>query len=92
MFKKLPHIQKYHHFYFNSKDPGIVFYKEKLEDNYKKATLRTFSYDFNILPSKIKVKPLSLKRQEELYKEIAPYVDLPYHDITCPKPAEFNNN
>jgi len=88
MFKKLPNIQKYHHFYFNSKDPGVVFYKNRLEDDYKKATIRTFSFDSNILPPTINARSLSLKRQEELYKEIAPYVDLPFRDITCPKPNE----
>lgn len=89
-FKKLPNIQKYHHFYFSCQHPGVVFYKNKLEDNYEKATIRTFSYDFDILPSTISCKPLSLKRQEELYKEIAPYVDLPFRDITCPKPKLKN--
>jgi len=91
-FKKLPHIQKYHHFYFTSKYPGIVFYKNRLEDEYEKATIRTFSFDSNILPSTINVKSLSLKRQEELFKEIAPYVELPFRDITCPKPTEFEAN
>jgi hypothetical protein len=85
-FKKLPLIQKYHHFYFSSQNPGVIFYKDRLEDNYEKATVRTFSYDTNILPPIINCKPLSLKKQEELYKEIAPYVDIPFRDITCPKP------
>ncbi|CAG8721546.1 9640_t:CDS:1, partial [Funneliformis mosseae] len=72
--------------------PRVVCYKDRLEDDYKKITIRSFSYDSSILPSKISIRPLSLKRQEELYKEIAPYVDLPYRDITCPKPVEFNTN
>jgi hypothetical protein len=87
-FKKLPNIQRYHHFYFTSKYPGVVFYKERLEDDYKSATVCNFPFDSDILPSTISVRPLSLKRQEELHKEIAPYVDLPFHDITCPKPSE----
>ena len=77
-FKKLPNIQKYYHFYFTSQHPGVVFYKVKIEDDYKKAVLRTFSFDSNILPSTISARLLSLKKQEELYKEIAPYVDLPF--------------
>jgi hypothetical protein len=85
-FKKLLNIQKYHHFYFSSQHPGIVFYKDKLENNYEKATIRTIFYDTNILPPTISFRPLSLKRQEELYKEIAPYVDLPFREITCSKP------
>ena len=91
-FKKLPNIQKSHHFYFISKDPGVVCYKDRLEDDYKKITIRSFSYNSSILPSKINVRPFSLKRQEELYKEIVPYIDLSYCDITCFKLAKFNTN
>ena len=92
MFKKLSNIQKYHHFYFTSQHPGIVFYKDRLEDNYKETTIRNFPFDFNISPSIISIRLLSLKRQEELYKEIAPYVDLPFRNITCPKPNEQETN
>jgi hypothetical protein len=92
MFKKIPNIQKQHHFYFTSQHPGVVFYKDKLEDDYKKTTIRNFPFDTNILPSTIGIKPLSLKRQEELYKEIAPYVDLPFRNITCPKPNEHETD
>ncbi|PKY39571.1 hypothetical protein RhiirA4_415139 [Rhizophagus irregularis] len=84
--KKLPNIQKYYHFYFTSKFPGVVFYKNRIEDDYKQFTICTFPFNINTLPSTINVRQLSLKRQEELYKEIAPYVDLPFRDITCPKP------
>ncbi|UZO13640.1 uncharacterized protein OCT59_005137 [Rhizophagus irregularis] len=87
-FKKLPNVQKYHHFYFNSQHPGVVFYKDRLEDNYKEATIHNCTYATNILPSTISPRPLSLKRQEELYKEISSFVDLPFHDITCSKPNE----
>ena len=87
MFKKLPNIQKYHHFYLTSQHPGVIFYKDRIEDDYKEAIIRTFSYATNILPPTIDVRPLSLKRQEELHKEIAPYVDLPFRDATCPKPS-----
>ncbi len=92
MFKKLLNIQKFYHFYFTSQHPGVVFYKDRIEDDYKKATICTFSFDSNILPPIISVRSLSLKRQEELYKEIAPYVDLPYQDITCPKPNKSEMN
>ena len=88
MFKKLPNIQKYHHFYFISQHPRVVFYKDRPEDDYKNAIVRNFSFDFNITPFTINVRSLSLKRQEELYKEIASYVELPFHSITCPKPSE----
>jgi hypothetical protein len=90
--KKLPNIQKQHHFYFTSLHPGEVFYKDKLEDNYKKATICNFPFDPDILPSIIGIRPLSLKRQEELYKEIAPYIDTPFCDITCPKPKEHETD
>ncbi|RIA93443.1 hypothetical protein C1645_819411 [Glomus cerebriforme] len=61
-FKKIPNIQKYHNFYFTSKELGVVCYKDRLEDDYKKITIRPFSYDSSILPSKINIRPLSLKR------------------------------
>ena len=86
MFKKLPNIQKYHHFYFTLKHSGVVFYKDRIEDDYKKATIRIFSFNFNILPLTISIRLLSLKRQEELYKEIASYIDLSFRNITCLKP------
>ncbi|CAB4496343.1 unnamed protein product [Rhizophagus irregularis] len=70
-----------HHFYFTSQHPGVIFYKDKLKDDYKKATVRNFPFDFDILPSTINIRPLSLKRQKELYKEITPYVDTPFRDI-----------
>ena len=92
MFKKLLNIQKFYHFYFTSQHPGVVFYKDRIEDDYKKATICTFSFDSNILPPIISVRSLSLKRQEELYKEITPYVDLSYQDITCSKPNESEMN
>ncbi|CAG8475198.1 35724_t:CDS:2 [Gigaspora margarita] len=95
LFKKLPNIQKYQHFYFTSQYPGVISYKDSLEDNYKTFIVRSFSFDANVLPPTINTKPLSFKRQEELYKEIAPhvdYVDLPFCDITCPKPEELKTS
>ncbi|KAF0371053.1 chaperonin: PROVISIONAL [Gigaspora margarita] len=85
-FSKLSNIQKYQHFYFTSRNPGIVFYKDDIDDDYQNFTIRSSSFNTNTLLSTIDIKPLSLKRQEELYKEIAPYVDLPFRDITCSKP------
>ncbi len=88
MFKKLPNIQKYHHFYFISQHPRVVFYKDRPEDDYKNAIVHNFSFDFNITSFTINVRSLFLKRQEELYKEITPYVELSFRSITCPKPSE----
>ncbi|CAG8623983.1 4472_t:CDS:2 [Dentiscutata erythropus] len=85
-FKKLPNIQKYYHFYFTSQYLEIVSYKNNLEESYKTFTMRSFFFDANNLPSTLNVKPLTFKQQEELYKEIAPHVDLPFRDITCLKP------
>ncbi|CAB4423132.1 unnamed protein product [Rhizophagus irregularis] len=66
--------------------------RDKVEDSYKETTVRNFSFNFNIQPSIINARPLTLKRQKELYKEIAPYVDLPFRNITCPKPNERETN
>ncbi|CAG8593005.1 1388_t:CDS:2 [Dentiscutata erythropus] len=85
-FKKLPHIQKYHHFYFTSQHTGIVFFKDDLQDNYESFTIRLFSFNTDTPLPTIDAKPLSQKRQEELYREIAPYIDLPFRNITCPEP------
>jgi hypothetical protein len=92
MFKRLPNIQKYYHFYFTSQHPGIVFYKDRLEDDYKNTIVRNFSFNFNTILFTINVRLLFLKRQEELYKEIAPYVELPFRNITCPKLSEQETN
>ncbi|PKY48346.1 hypothetical protein RhiirA4_463923 [Rhizophagus irregularis] len=54
------------------------------EDNYKEAIICTFSYTSNISTPIIGIKPLSVKRQEKLYKEIKPYINLPFCDATCP--------
>ncbi|KAF0554855.1 chaperonin: PROVISIONAL [Gigaspora margarita] len=91
-FKKLPNIQKYYHFNFTLQNPGVVFYKDKIEDEYKSYTIRSFIFDANTLPPIISIRSLSLKRQEELYKEISPYVDIPFRDITCPKPNKIDEN
>ncbi|CAG8611398.1 12397_t:CDS:2 [Gigaspora rosea] len=69
-----------------------VLEDDSLEDNYKTFTMRSFSFDTNVLPPTINTKPLSFKRQEELYKEIAPHIDLPFRDITCPRPEELKTS
>ncbi|CAG8753417.1 2489_t:CDS:2 [Dentiscutata erythropus] len=58
-FKKLPHIQKYHHFYFTSQHPVIVFFKDDLQDNYKSFTIRPFSFNADTPLPIIDAKPLS---------------------------------
>ncbi|CAG8669640.1 28003_t:CDS:2 [Dentiscutata erythropus] len=77
--------------YYNKNIVNAVV-DDSLEDNYKTFTMRSFSFDANALPPTINTKLLSLKRQEELYKEIAPHVDLPFRDITCPKPEELKTS
>ncbi|CAG8801957.1 38540_t:CDS:2, partial [Gigaspora margarita] len=49
-FKKLSNIQSYQHFYFTSQHPRVVFYKDKIEDDYKNTTIRSFFFDSNIFP------------------------------------------
>ncbi|CAG8664034.1 15847_t:CDS:2 [Dentiscutata erythropus] len=89
-FKKLPHIQKYHHFYFTSQHSGIIFFKDNLDDNYESFTICPFSFNADTPLPTIDAKPLSQKRQEELYKEIAPYIDLPFRSIICSEPKIQN--
>ncbi|CAG8628829.1 24014_t:CDS:2, partial [Cetraspora pellucida] len=69
----------------SKKKKGVVFYKDKIEDDYKNTVIQSFFFDSNILSLIINTKSLTSKRQKELYKEILPYVELPYRDITCPK-------
>ncbi|CAG8534288.1 18107_t:CDS:2 [Gigaspora rosea] len=67
----------------------VQAYKDKyddLQDNYESFTIRPFSFNADTPLPTIDVKPLSQNRQEELYKEIAPYIDLPFRNITCPEP------
>ncbi|CAG8729550.1 17636_t:CDS:2, partial [Dentiscutata erythropus] len=57
-------------------------FSDDLQDNYESFTVRPFSFNADTPLPTIDVKPLSQKRQEELYKEITPYIDLPFHNIT----------
>ncbi|CAG8557400.1 2138_t:CDS:2, partial [Scutellospora calospora] len=83
----LSRVQKEYDYYNNNIVKAVE--DNSLKDNYKTFTMHSFSFDLNILPPTINTKPLSIKRQEELYKEIALYVDLPFCNITCPKPEEL---
>ncbi|CAG8500551.1 9137_t:CDS:2, partial [Scutellospora calospora] len=69
-----------------------ILFKTFDEDEYKSNTIHSFIFDVNTLLPIISTRPLSLKRQEELYKEIVPYVDIPFCDITCPKPNRIDEN
>ena len=96
-FKKLPGIQKYHHFLFEASNLGVVKAQEIANGPFA---------EFNLLKTKradifeeikalsilaLTPPPLDYKRQEYLYQNIHPFVKDKYKDVTCPKPFHTGN-
>jgi len=89
-FEKLLNITRYHHFHFSADRLGVVRVKEFVESEWEEFDLlKTDSKEreevieeirnliFTILPP----KPLSLERQEYLYRNIYPLLPKEYRDI-----------
>ena len=99
-FKKLPGIQKFQHFYFDTFNPGIIkaqviangsFYEFNLL-KIKKANISEIIKEIKALFILVLTpSPLDYKRQEYLYNNIRPFVKDEYKDITCPKPINSKN-
>ena len=96
-FKKLPSIQKYHHFLFEASNLGIVKVQEVANGHFvefnllkiKRADIFEEIKSLSIL--ELKPPPLDYKRQEYLYHNICPFIRDKFKDITCPKPIYADN-
>lgn len=93
-FNNLPKIGKYHHFFFSSDRLGIVKVKEFVDSEWGEFDLlKTEGREREEILKEIRSlmfpillpKPLSLERQEYLYKEIRPLLPEEYQDIVCPR-------
>ncbi|CAG8532104.1 14534_t:CDS:2 [Cetraspora pellucida] len=93
-FKKLPKIGKYHHFFFESYNLGVIKFKEFVDSKWEEFDLlktdgrkrekvieEIRNLTFPILPP----KSLSLKRQEYLYKEVRPLLPKEFRDMVFPR-------
>jgi hypothetical protein len=96
-FQKIPNINKYHHFHFSAKNPGIVRVKEFVDSSFAKFNLWKDKdriaeniKEIRTLVFPILTPPLmEFKRQEYLYQHIRPLVPKEYWDITCSQPVIF---
>jgi hypothetical protein len=96
-FKKLPSIQKYQHFLFETINFGVVKAQESSNGPFtefnllktKKADILEEIRALSILV--LTSPPLDYKKQEYLYQNIRPFVKDEYKDITCPKPFYTGN-
>jgi hypothetical protein len=95
----LPKIAKYHHFYFDSFELGMIGVKEfadsplikinLLKTNGKEAREVIEEIRSLVFPILIP-KPLSLERQEYLHQKIRPLVREEFRKVVCPKPNIYN--
>ncbi len=70
-FKELPDIQKYQHFWFKRSESGKVFVQKEVGGEFCSFDILKDKYfDFRAPISIFSFKPLSLTRQEYLYKNI----------------------
>lgn len=93
LFKDIPNITSYHHFYFSASCPGIVKLKEntnslwtnlnilKVNALEAKASAKNLNFPNSIPPG------LSDTKKLELYEKVRKYVPEEYKDILCPKPS-----
>ena len=96
-FKKLPNIQKYQHFLFETSNLGTVKVQEVANGSFVEFNLlkirRTDIFEEIRALSILVLTPSSLdyKRQEYLYHNIRPFVRDKFKDITCPRPIYTGN-
>ena len=91
-FGKLPNIGKHHHFLFESSNLGVVKVKEFVDSEWEKFDLlkvdgrereEVIEEIRNLTFHTLKPEPLSLKRQEYLYKEIRPLLPEEFREEVC---------
>ena len=89
-FKKLSGIKKGHHFRFPSSEPGVVYTKERADDNteVRHNLLKDgATCDDTELPDVIEPAGLSAQRQWYLYDKIREFCPVSDRDLTCPLPS-----
>lgn len=93
LFKDIPNITGYHHFYFDASRPGIIKLKENVNSTWtEKNILKIKTSDAKACAKKLKFSnciPPGLPpiKQLDLYDKVRKYVPEEYKDILCPKPS-----
>ena len=88
LFKPIPSILKYQHFYFSSNNPGMVELRECADSEKITVDIRKprMEIDLSHMPSLIIPPGIPLDRQTYLYEQIRVFCEPEYADITCPPP------
>ncbi|CAG8514419.1 10147_t:CDS:2 [Cetraspora pellucida] len=88
-FVKIDGIRAYRHFYFYHDQPGKIFMTLESNGIKKEAIIRNnVQFDPYKPLTVIPLKPLTLKRQTQLFKDIRPYIHNPHKDELCFAPRE----
>ena len=88
-FKKLPNIQKFHHFRFSNENPGKVFYKEFVsspEQSFMLLKNNAILPPPSILPDIVNPDGLTEERRNYLFCEIRQFCKPGTEDIVAPAP------
>ncbi len=87
--KKCIGIKKYHHFHFDSEQPGVIGVQLQSDNPTKwiKLLKEEWSPHRDDVPDTISPKGLSVERQWYLHDSIRPFCPENDKDITCPLPS-----
>ena len=88
-FKKLPNIQKFHHFRFSNENPGKVFYKEFVsspEQSFMLLKNNAILPPPSILPDIVNPDGLTEERRNYLFREIRQFCKPGTEDIVATAP------
>lgn len=88
LFVPIPRITTYHHFHFCNTHPGSVFMREFADSPEKRLTILKLGSDpvRGVLPSTLLPAGLSPERELYLYKQMRPFCQAEFRDVTCPVP------
>ena len=85
--KKVPGIKNYHHFSFNSNNPGVIYLLRSDSEAESFHILKEpWHPDLENFTAVIAPKCLSAERQWYLYNQIQPFCPESDRDLTCPFP------
>ena len=93
LFKKLPGIKKFHHFFVDELQPGIIKVKEWSDSPTVSVKLLRDENSLpavDTLPDIVQPRGLSPERQWYLYHKIREFCPLSAQDATCPLPSVPN--
>lgn len=94
LFRNIPGVTAYHHFHFDTHNPGEVVLKEFADSTETVVNMcnpeTEFELDPDSLPEEIQPAGMDLKRRWYLYDEIRPFcMSSEDIDLTCPRPSQL---